>query len=66
MPRATAAATDPRFYYGPLCRNGHDGLRYLIGKACVHCQRQRDKDNRARKRVDRILQIPDGIAAAAA
>jgi len=30
-------------FYGNPCREGHDGLRYLKSRICVHCHRARDR-----------------------
>lgn len=45
-------------YYGRMCVNGHDGLRYISSNNCVLCQKERNdpENKRNRQREARLWQ----------
>lgn len=40
---------DQKLFQGDPCKVCSGTLRYVNGKACAHCQRQRDRRRRAKK-----------------
>lgn len=38
MTREEAIAQGSKFYDGSPCKHGHNGKRYVLGKACMECR----------------------------
>lgn len=66
-PRLIAIANGLKRYQGRLCIHGHDGIRYVRNRECVHCRntkeslRSRIKRQLAGKKIGRPRKYPDLI-----
>lgn len=38
--RSAALESDSRFYWGPICKRGHEGIRYAKTAACLQCAKE--------------------------